>query len=307
MIRAFLLLLTLLAAAPAAAQQGRAAAPAPEPLTPLMWEIRKGDARVTLFGTVHALPRGVNWFRPHVVEALDAADVLVLETRVPDGPGMAPEMLRLARLSAPRPVLERVPPEWQARLNAELLRLKPMPLEWMKTWFIAVTLVNLEAERNGFSPAIGVEAVLTERARMRSRQVRALETLEEQLNFFNALSEADQQQLLIATIERMGEARARSNQLVQDWLAGRADALAMLVASDFERSPMLEQMLLKDRNERWAAWIAKEMQTPGHRFVAVGAGHFIGRHSVLEKLKRHGLEAQPVMPPPPPRRTPRRR
>jgi uncharacterized protein YbaP (TraB family) len=306
-IRAFLLLLAMLLAVPAAAQQGRAQAPPPQPLTPLMWELRKGDARVTLFGTVHALPRGVNWFRPHVVEALDAADALVLETRVPDGPTMAPEMLRLARLPEPRPVLERVPPEWQARLNAELMRLKPMPLEWMKTWFIAVTLVNLEAERNGFSPAIGAEAVLTERARMREKPIRALETLGEQLTFFNALSEADQQQLLIGVIERMGEARARANRLVEDWLAGRAESLAVLIANDFERSPMLEQMLLKDRNERWAAWISREMQTPGHRFVAVGAGHFIGRHSLLEKLKRHGLEASPVMPPPPPRRPPRRR
>lgn len=306
MRRLILAFLLLLLAVPLAAQPARAPAPL-EPLSPLMWEIRKGDARITLFGTVHALPRGVNWFRPHVVEALDAADVLVLETRVPDTAGMAPEMLRLARLPAPRPVLERVPPEWQARLNAELLRLKPMPLEWMRTWFIAVTLVNLEAERNGFSPAIGVEAVLTERARLRDKPIRALETVEEQLTFFNALSEADQQQLLIGVIERMGESRSRANRLVEDWLAGRADALATLVASDFERSPMLEQLLLKDRNERWAAWIAREMQTPGHRFVAVGAGHFTGRHSLLEKLKRHGLEASPVMPPPPQRRPPRRR
>jgi uncharacterized protein YbaP (TraB family) len=303
--RLFLCLALLLAALPAAAQQGRPAA-AQEPLAPLMWEIRKGDARVTLFGTIHALPRGVSWFRPHVVEALDAADVLVLETRVPDSMGATPAMLRMSRLPAPRPVLDRVPTQWQARLNAELLRLKPAPLEWSKTWFIALTLVNLEAERNGLSPAIGAEAVLTERARLRGKRIEALETLEEQLTFFDSLSEADQQQLLIGVLEGMGDARARAEGLVADWLAGRSDSLAATMAADFRRSPMLEQLLLRDRNARWARWIAHQMKTPGHRFVAVGAGHMAGRNSLIEALRAEGLVAEPVLPPTPARR-PRRR
>ncbi len=305
MIARLLLLMALLVAGAAATAAGRAPPAPAEPLAPLMWEIRRGDARVTLFGTVHALPRGVSWFRPHVVGALDSADVLVLETRMPEGPALAPEMLRLARLPAPRPVLDRVPPAWQARLNAELMRLKPMPLEWMKTWFIALTLRNLEAERNGLSPAIGAEAVLTERARLRNTPIEALETLEEQLGFFDSLSEADQQQLLIGVVEGMAESHARSRQIISHWTSGRAELLGQLMEAEFRRSPMLEQLLLRDRNARWAEWIAAQMKTPGHRFVAVGAGHMAGRHSLLDTLEALGLAPQPVMPPP--QRRPARR
>jgi uncharacterized protein YbaP (TraB family) len=295
-IARILLIAALLMAAPVEAQRA-GAAPA-QPLAPLMWEIRRGEARVTLFGTVHALPRGVAWFRPHLVEALDSADVLVLETRLPDGPVLAPETLRLGRLAAPRPVLERVPPEWQARLNAEVMRLKPPPLEWMKTWYVALTLLNLDAERRGLSPAIGAEAVLTERARLRNIKVDALETLEEQLGFFDSLSEADQQQLLIGVIESMRDAEARTQQIISHWIGGRNDQLGELMDAEFRRSPMLEQLLLRDRNARWAAWIERQLKTPGHRFVAVGAGHMAGRHSLLAMLAARGIEAQPAMPPP---------
>ena len=306
-VRVLLLLLALFALLPGAAGLAQPArrAPAPaasEPLAPLLWEIRRGDSRISLFGTVHALPRGVAWFRPHVVEALDSADELVLETLVPESPALAPEMLRMARLPAPRPVFERVPPEWQARLNAELERLKPIPLAWMKTWYVALTLMNLEAERQGFSPAVGAEAVLAARARLKSKPIRALETLEEQLTFFDSLSEADQQQLLIGVLEAMADSRARWEAIIAHWTAGRVDLLGELVDRQFRRSPMLEQLLLRDRNARWAAWMDEALREPGHRFVAVGAGHMAGRHSLLAELAARGLEARPVLPPRPERR-----
>jgi uncharacterized protein YbaP (TraB family) len=71
---------------------------------------------------------------------------------------------------------------------------------------------------------------------------------------------------------------------------------------------MLKQMLLGDRNARWAKWIADALATrPGHLFVAVGAGHLAGDDSLIEALKPHGLTAVRVQAPPAkkPKRRPR--
>ena len=43
-----------------------------------------------------------------------------------------------------------------------------------------------------------------------------------------------------------------------------------------------------ERNARWADWIAKRMDQPGTVFIAVGAGHLAGDHSVQTLLaKKH--------------------
>lgn len=300
LLAAFALLLLIAGlAAPAEAQRRRAPAKPAEPLTPAMWEVRRGDSVVTLFGTVHALPRGVDWFRPHVVAALDASDRLVLETLLPDeAVGTMPVAVRLARGPRARVPAERVPESHAPALEQAIARLKPGPLEWYDSWFMALTLANLQAAENGLDPRIGVESVLAERAKFRRIPIEALETTEEQLIYFDALSEADQRQLLMATLEDLPVSRVRTEQLIADWMAGRTEALAQSMNKDIERSPMLMRMLLNDRNARWAAWIDAALKKPGRTFVAVGAGHLAGPASLQVELEKRGLKAVRVEPAP---------
>lgn len=300
MIR-ILLLLAALAWAPA----GAAAAPKPRPplaeqLVPALWIVEGHGRRNHLFGTVHSLPRGVDWFRPHVLQTLDQASKLVLETEVPDSPAaMMPVLMKLTRLQSARPLRDRVPADWQPALSRAVDRLKPSPMDWSKTWFVALTLSNLQAEADGLDPRIGVEAVLSERAQMKAIPIVALETAEEQLINFDALTEADQQQLLVSALADLDSSKARMSLLIGDWLLGNTDALARQVDADFERSPMLRQMLVEDRNARWADWIARQMKAGDERlFIAVGAGHLAGKGSLIEELEKQGLKVRRVTPEP---------
>lgn len=302
MIRLLLLLAALLLAPLAAGAQTRPSKPEPpRPLVPALWQVEGFGRKAYVFGTVHALPRGVDWFRPHVVDALDRSSRLVLETEVPETPGaLMPVVMKLTRLPAARPLEARVPQEWQPTLARTVDRLKPGPMDWSKTWFVAMTLSNLQSQADGVDPRIGVEAVLTERARIKGIPIVALETVEEQLINFDALTELDQQQLLLSTLSELDNSKARTSLLIGDWLLGNTDALADRVNSDFARSPMLRRMLVEDRNQRWADWIARRMKAEdGTLFIAVGAGHMAGRGSLLEDLEKQGLKVSRVMPEPP--------
>ncbi|WP_448579934.1 TraB/GumN family protein [Thermaurantiacus sp.] len=299
---AWLVALLWAIASPADAQRGT-----PSPAAPALWVLRDSDTTVHLFGTVHALPRGLPWFRRHVVEALDASDQLVLEALVPEDPlGTMGLTIRMGRAPLPRPVLDRVPADRRAELQAALDRLKPGDLSGFDTWYIALALANLQTLANGFDPATGAEAVLTERARMRGVRIVGLETPEQQLGLFKALPEADQQQFLLSTLDELSTSKADLDATIADWMAGRKDEIAERLNREFESSPMLKQMLLGDRNARWAAWIAERMASPGKLFVAVGAGHLAGKDSLIEDLKRYGLNAERVTEPPPPARSRRR-
>lgn len=298
------LLLLLALIWPAALMAAKALPLAPEPLVPALWEVSDGKKSMMLFGTVHALPRGVDWFRPHVAAALDGSTQLVLETRIPDSPAsLMPVMMRLARLQAARPLPDRLPESWRPLLDRALERLKPGPLDWYDTWFVALTLSNLQSVENGFDPRIGVEAVLAERARMRSIPVNALESTEEQLINFDSLPEADQQRLLMSVLEGLDSSKPDMDRLIAEWMAGDIDALAKRVNKDFDRSPMLRRLLVEDRNARWAAWIARQLREgPGGQFLAVGAGHMAGPGSLMADLERYGLKVTRVMPEPPKRK-----
>lgn len=300
MIRLLLLLAALLLSPVAAGAQASKGKAAPEPPTPALWQVEGFGRKAYVFGTVHALPRGVDWFRPHVVAALDRSTRLVLETEVPDSPGaMMPVLMKMTRLPAARPLETRVPDEWRPALTRAVDRLKPGPLDWSKTWFVALTLSNLQSQADGVDPRIGVEAVLTERARIKGIPIVALETAEEQLINFDALTELDQQQLLLSTLAELDNSKSRTSLLIGDWLLGNTEALAARVNSDFERSPMLRRMLVEDRNLRWADWIARTMKAEeGTLFIAVGAGHMAGKASLLEDLEKQGLKVSRAFPEP---------
>lgn len=285
--------------------------PAPAAYTPAMWRVSSPGTKgeTILFGTIHSLPRGVDWFRPPLAQAVDSADRLVMETTVPDGPGAAlPAVMKLARQPAARPEEDRLPENWRPAWRRAKDRLKPGNLEWYDTWYIALTLANLQALANGMDPRIGAEAVLTERARMRSLAIEPLETIEQQLIYFDALNEADQQQMLMSTLADLDSSKATADALVADWLAGRTDALAAKVNEDFSRIPMLRRMLVEERNQRWAAWIDSQMKAkPGKMLVAVGAGHLAGSGSLISELEQRGYTVERMAPAPPPPPKHRRR
>src|SRR3546814_9737167 len=78
----------LLFTVPACAQQQSLPAPVPDVQVPAeevelggpaLWKLADEDTTIYLFGTVHALPDGVAWFRGPVADALTQSDEVVTE------------------------------------------------------------------------------------------------------------------------------------------------------------------------------------------------------------------------------------
>lgn len=205
----------------------------------------------------------------------DAAQAFAAMARAPDLP----------------PILERVPATARVPL-ARLARRAGLSLDSlsaMKSWAAALTLSAAAARIDGgASPANGVEAVIE--ARMAGRERIGLETLPEQLGFFDALDERDQRRLLTSSVASGPSFR----QVLAAWAAGDEARLAELVSRPLRAAPALEAALLTRRNARWTAWIAQRMARPGRVLVAVGAGHLAGPKSVVATLRARGLRVQRI-------------
>jgi uncharacterized protein YbaP (TraB family) len=280
-------------AAPAAAE--------PSVQWPKAWVVRDGDTEITLFGTIHALPKGMPWESPGLAARLAAADTLVVEAVVPDDPAaMAAIVGNIGLRGDGKTMAARLKPAELTRLQAAAAKAGvPMAaLDRMETWLVALTLGNAALARAGIDAQSGVEPQLLARARAAQKPVVGLETIEQQLRFFAGLPDADQRAMLMATVDETDSAGDAMAAMLTLWKAGDVDAIAAEFDKEMQATPLLRQRLIVDRNARWVDWIAGVMRRPGKVVVAVGTGHLGGADGLLARLAAKGLvpEALPAEP-----------
>lgn len=264
---------------------------------PAMWVVRDADTEVTLYGTIHALPPGLDWLSPAATRQLEAAGSLVVEAVIPeDRFALAPIVAQLGIRDGLKPLTARVPKPLASRIamTAAAAGVPLLALNRMETWLAAITLSEGALTRAGITTASGVEPALSARAKAEGKPIVGLETVEQQLRFFDALPEADQAALLSATVDEAGGIKAEAMKLVTLWRAGDVETIARDFSKEARASPTLTRVLLTDRNARWATWIAGVLRQPGKVFVAVGAGHFGGPGGLVALLKAKGLTVERV-------------
>lgn len=260
---------------------------------PALWQVADEDTTIYLFGTVHALPEGKQWFDDRIDRAFSSADELVTEIDVSDAAKSA-EALQSASLLPEGQSLRGLMTEENRQRYEEALVGLGLPVEALdryEPWFAALTLSLLPLIRSGYQTQSGVELSLNERAGEKTRGT--LETVQDQVALFDTLPQEAQLAFLDGTVEKLGSATSTLDAMVAEWLEGDAEALAMLLNAEMT-DPVLYERLLTARNANWAEWIEKRLEQPGTVFVAVGAGHLAGQGSVQDQLKKRGLKVRRV-------------
>jgi uncharacterized protein YbaP (TraB family) len=263
---------------------------------PALWVVKDADTTIYLFGTVHVLKPGLNWFDDGVKKAFDASDTLVLELVMPPDAEMQKIVSDLGTHPPGKPLPDELPPVEAARMRAALPEygLSPDALDNSDPWLAATMLSVLPLRQLGYDDKQGAELILTDAARAAGKKIVGLETARQQLGYFDALPLPAQRKLLIETIDDMPQAGSKIDQAVAAWRKGDADGLARLVNADMASSPEVSEALLIRRNRNWADWISRRMQQPGKVFLAVGAGHLAGDASVQAELAKRGLKVERV-------------
>jgi uncharacterized protein YbaP (TraB family) len=285
-----LLAATIVMATPACAKPAPGAV---KDVDPALWVVKDKDTTIYLFGTIHALKPGLSWFDEAVKKAFDASDNLVLEIPMPSPEEAQKVMLPLALDPTGPTLTQKIPADKRAQYAAGLVKLgqKPDAFDRFEPWFAGATIGQLEMQKTGFGRDDGVEKQLDAAAKAAGKPVTGLETLGQQLGYFHDLPQAAQVSFLMSGIEDIDKFPSEMNKMVDLWGKGDADGLGRMMNEDLSKQTALRQVLLWDRNARWADWIAKRMEQPGTVFIAVGAGHLAGDHSVQTLLAKKHLTA----------------
>ena len=253
-----------------AAALGAGAPAAPlENADPAIFEVRDADTTVYLFGTFHALDGQADWFNDEVKTAFDRAGELILETVIPEAPSAVPAL---------RP------------LSHGALKVTP------SASYLGTTKMAINAGRSqGMEVNFGADMVLKREAELAGKYVEGLETLESQLKMFQRMpTSASAPPPKAGQPVDDGKMDALTNAMVEmqsAWKRGDQRVFVRMLDQLNRASPDTYRMMFTERNARWADWVAARMQTPGTVFVAVGAGHLVGKDSLLVRLAEMGIES----------------
>lgn len=291
---------TILFTAPACAQTQtlptpvettQVAAAEVESAGPALWMVKDADTTIYMFGTVHALPAGLDWYKGSIKDALASSDTIVTEIMMDES--MATEAAKLVAekgtLPAGTTLRGLMTAEQKGVYEAALAKLgvPAIALDQSEPWSAGMTMAMLPLLQQGYSAENGVEKVLL--ANADGKQRKALETLAFQISAFDGLPQDSQMKFLIDAAEGIDEIKPQLDAMVAEWIVGDAKGLADLMNEGMDDEALAEA-LLYSRNKNWAVWIDERMDAPGTVFIAVGAAHLGGEKSVQDYLKDAGIK-----------------
>jgi uncharacterized protein YbaP (TraB family) len=260
----------------------------------LLWEISKpGISPSYLFGTIHSEDPAVVTLPAPVQQAFDESGTVVLELLMDKDAMMysATAMLmmdgRLLEDVIGQPLYDSVVPIIATRGISEPV------LSRMKPWSVAVTLSVPELETGQV-----LDLVLYQQALEQGKTVKGLETMQEQLDLFDSMPEADQITLLSDAVKYFPELDTMYQQMLDAYRARDLGALMRINDSyqekgDKQMADDFQRRVIDERNQRMAER-AQPMLKAGKAFIAVGALHLPGETGLLNLLEQQGYRIRRV-------------
>ena len=168
--------LAMFAASPALADNHAAtetaAAPATTGTGPALWKVADEDTTIYLFGTVHVLPKELEWYDATIANALDSSDMIVTEIKMDKASEAELQQLsmKLGLLPPGTTLRSLLTPEQTTTYEAGLAKLgaPPEAFDPVKPWLAGLTLSLLPLMQQGYDPNSGVEKILLAKAGTRA-------------------------------------------------------------------------------------------------------------------------------------------
>lgn len=263
------------------------AQPDPVPARPALWQVTGPQGEQGwLFGTIHALRQPHDWQTPQFAAALQQSDRIVVEVAGLDQPDLiARTFAELARTPGQPALTSRIPAAHRPALERLLLRTDTDDARFadVETWAAALTLARAADPEQDTS--LGVDRAILKLAG--TRPVVELEGAAAQLRIFDALPEAEQRDLLGATVAEAGATRD-PDELARAWANGDLARLEAETQRGLLADPELRAALLVQRNRAWTNQIAAMLASKQRPFIAVGAAHLVGADGLPALLAARG-------------------
>jgi uncharacterized protein YbaP (TraB family) len=273
---------------------------APINATPAMWVVHGPKGTAYLLGSIHVLPKNVNWQTPEIAAAMKRADTFVFE--VP----MDADSKAIASTSFQNdtylPVEVSLPSFFDQEMRDEyrdvVFRIhgNAEGLVYLRPWVAAMVLqgqADGSLDMKGFVSEEGVDNKVYAEAEARGvKRFRAFETWDSHVHLLTGDGDLDEglsalRQTFKRLLSQPGD-QTLSERMFDAWRKGDTKASAAIGPDGSAMTPAGRKAMLDDRNQAWIPQIVAMLNEKHTYFITVGCFHLVGKGGVPNLLRAKG-------------------
>ena len=130
-------------------------------------------------------------------------------------------------------------------------------------------------------------------AKEKNIEMNGLETIAQQMSFFDDLTNEQQVEMVMAGIRDADDAITTITDMQKTYVTQDVDALYQMIVDDGGVMSEEQGKFLDNRNVNWIPQIIEFVKTK-NTFIAVGAGHLGGPNGVIRLLEKEGYTLTPI-------------
>ncbi|MBS1616789.1 MAG: TraB/GumN family protein [Bacteroidetes bacterium] len=261
----------------------------------LLWRISgKGlPSDSYLFGTIHLVCPDDYLWTDAMKQTLAASEQVCFELDLND-PGVLQSVSKGLSLAGSDKKLEDYfsKQEW-ARLSRFMHDSVGMDLNLLQQMKPEALETILATRAVGCSFPSSYESNIMEQAQQSGKEIRGLESAEEQLEVMSSIPSDSLSESIMQTADSFAQARAEYAQMLDAYKRQDLPALYEHIQHSKDDAGMDMNLFLDERNKKWIPEMAQMMQSKS-TFFAVGAGHLWGENGVISLLRKAGYSVSPI-------------
>jgi uncharacterized protein YbaP (TraB family) len=261
-----------------------------------LWEVKGGSNTVFLLGSMHVMKDNMYPLAPVIEAAYKRSAVVVFETdmKVLQSPAFAMKLMGQATYPEGESLQKNLPATLYSQLasNLQASSLSVDIINQFKPWMAAMTVLVLELQKQGFDVQNGVDKHFHTRSVADEKTLDHLESPDFQAALFTGLTDKESEEFLGQTLRDMDVWKKQLALLEKAWLTGDTKALDKLLLDSFREYPLMHKKFLIDRNRAWLPKLEQFSKSNKDVLVVVGAGHLVGKDSVVDLLTAKGYKVE---------------
>ncbi|MEN8140842.1 MAG: TraB/GumN family protein [Thermodesulfobacteriota bacterium] len=261
-----------------------------------IWKISKNGHHLFLGGTIHLLSSSDYPLPAAFAKAYKNSELLVLETDLQkfSSPEFQLAVIQNTMYRGEKNISQFLTPATLQALESHLTS-RGLPMAQMlkfKSGMLSITLTVIELQRLGLV-GTGVDEFYSLQAINDKREIKHLETVNEQIDFLAKMGEGNENELIAHTLRDLKTLPDLFASMKKAWRDGDNGQLERVALDPMkEQFPELYRSLLVTRNNNWLPKIAEMMATEEVELVLFGALHLAGEDGVLAQLQALGYKVE---------------
>jgi uncharacterized protein YbaP (TraB family) len=138
------------------------------------------------------------------------------------------------------------------------------------------------------STTASIEESLMQMAKANGKEIKGLETMAFQASVFDSIPYEKQAEELLQTIDSIGNSKKYFILMLDAYKEQRLDKIEGIINDPAYGETDNQDILLDNRNKKWVDQL-KQIMKKEPVFIAVGAGHLVGKAGLIALLRSAGF------------------